>query len=78
MRDVSFSIPRGQTFSIVGESGSGKSTTARMISRLEAASSGSVLFDGVELTALQGSRCGSCGRASSWSTRTPTARSTRA
>jgi peptide/nickel transport system ATP-binding protein len=54
VRDVSFSIPRGQTFSIVGESGSGKSTTARMISRLETASSGSVLFDGVELTKLAG------------------------
>ncbi|MBO1078073.1 dipeptide ABC transporter ATP-binding protein [Roseomonas haemaphysalidis] len=54
VRDVSFSIPRGQTFSIVGESGSGKSTTARMISRLETATRGSVLFDGVELTALQG------------------------
>jgi peptide/nickel transport system ATP-binding protein len=54
VRDVSFSIPRGQTFSIVGESGSGKSTTARMISRLETATSGSVLFDGAELTMLAG------------------------
>ena len=54
VRDVSFSIPRGQTFSVVGESGSGKSTTARMISRLETATAGSVLFDEVELTNLQG------------------------
>jgi peptide/nickel transport system ATP-binding protein len=54
VQDVSFSIPRGQTFSIVGESGSGKSTTARIISRLETATSGSVRFDGVELTKLSG------------------------
>ncbi|MFC3126074.1 dipeptide ABC transporter ATP-binding protein [Pseudoroseomonas globiformis] len=54
VQDVSFSIPRGQTFSIVGESGSGKSTTARMISRLETASAGRVLFDGVDITALSG------------------------
>jgi peptide/nickel transport system ATP-binding protein len=54
VQNVSFSIPRGQTFSIVGESGSGKSTTARMISRLETASSGSVLFDGLDLTKLAG------------------------
>jgi peptide/nickel transport system ATP-binding protein len=56
VQDVSFSIPRGQTFSIVGESGSGKSTTARIISRLETATSGSVRFDGVDLTKLSGEK----------------------
>ena len=56
VQEVSFSIPRGQTFSIVGESGSGKSTTARMISRLETASAGRILFDGEDITDLAGEK----------------------
>jgi oligopeptide/dipeptide ABC transporter ATP-binding protein len=49
---VSFSIDRGEALSIVGESGCGKSTTARCVTRLIEPSSGSVKFDGVELTTL--------------------------
>lgn len=52
--NVSFDLPRGQTFSLVGESGSGKSTTARIAARLETASSGTVDFDGTTITALRG------------------------
>ncbi len=52
--DVSFEVPRGQTFSLVGESGSGKSTTARIVARLETASSGSVDFEGAPITDLRG------------------------
>lgn len=52
--DVSFAIPRGSTFSIVGESGSGKTTTARMVARITAADSGSIRFDGDDVTALAG------------------------
>ncbi len=51
---VSFSIPAGTTFGLVGESGSGKSTTARIVSRLLDADSGSVLLDGQELLGLRG------------------------
>jgi peptide/nickel transport system ATP-binding protein len=51
---VSFSIPRGSTFSIVGESGSGKTTTARMVARIAAADSGSIRFDGHDITGLKG------------------------
>lgn len=54
VNDVSFAIPRGKTFAIVGESGSGKSTTARMILRLEDATSGSVEFMGQDITSLRG------------------------
>lgn len=50
---VSFSIRRGTTVSIVGESGSGKSTTANMVLGLEDATSGAILFDGTDLTALR-------------------------
>ncbi len=52
VRDVSFTIPRGRTVSLVGESGSGKSTTANIVLGLEAATAGSVLFDGVDIAPL--------------------------
>ncbi|MFV0373201.1 dipeptide ABC transporter ATP-binding protein [Microbacterium sp.] len=52
--EVSFEVPRGTTFAIVGESGSGKSTTARMIARIIDADSGSVRFDGADITGLRG------------------------
>ena len=47
---VSLSIRRGQTVGLVGESGSGKSTLARLILRLITATSGTVTFDGLEVT----------------------------
>jgi len=43
---VSFSVDKGKTLGIVGESGCGKSTTARLIARLIAPDSGSMVFDG--------------------------------
>jgi peptide/nickel transport system ATP-binding protein/oligopeptide transport system ATP-binding protein len=49
---VSFTISEGETLGLVGESGCGKSTTGRAILQLVAPTSGSVKFDGVELTAL--------------------------
>ena len=51
---VSFSISKGETLGLVGESGCGKSTTGRAVLQLLAPTSGSVKFDGVELTALNG------------------------
>lgn len=50
--DVSFTIERGKTLGIVGESGCGKSTTGRTIMRLIEPTSGSVFFDGVDLSEL--------------------------
>jgi oligopeptide transport system ATP-binding protein len=49
---VSFSIRRGETLGLVGESGCGKTTTGRCILQLETPTSGSVCFEGQELTTL--------------------------
>jgi oligopeptide transport system ATP-binding protein len=49
---VSFDVMPGGTLGLVGESGSGKSTVARTIVGLEQARSGSIVFDGQELTSL--------------------------
>jgi peptide/nickel transport system ATP-binding protein len=51
---VSFSIRRGETFALVGESGSGKSTTARLVLRLADPTSGTVEFDGADITRVRG------------------------
>jgi len=49
VEDVSFSINKGQTFSLVGESGCGKTTIARSILRLEESVSGEVWIEGVDI-----------------------------
>jgi oligopeptide transport system ATP-binding protein len=49
---VSFDLRRGETLGLVGESGCGKSTTGRTILQLYKPTSGSVLFDGVDLVKL--------------------------
>ncbi len=52
LRDISFDIGKGEVVGLVGESGSGKTTIGRSILRLVEPSSGSVRFDGTEMTKL--------------------------
>ncbi len=50
--DVSLQINQGEIFGIIGLSGAGKSTLIRCINRLEQPTSGSILLEGKEITAL--------------------------
>ena len=52
--NVSFEIPSGQMVGIIGRSGAGKSTLLRMINRLAEPTSGSIFFDGQEVSSLNG------------------------
>ena len=50
--DVSFTLSRGETLGVVGESGCGKSTMARCIMRLLDPTSGSITFEGRDISTL--------------------------
>lgn len=48
LKDVSFSVPKGEYVAVVGESGSGKSTLLNMIGALDTPTTGKVLIDGTD------------------------------
>jgi peptide/nickel transport system ATP-binding protein len=51
---VSFSVKRGETFSLVGESGCGRTTVARCVVGLYRPTAGNIVFDGVDLAGGKG------------------------
>ena len=52
--DVSLDVCQGETLALVGESGSGKSTTARLVARLMDVTSGTVEFQGQDVSTIKG------------------------
>ncbi len=54
LRNIDISIERGEIFGIIGLSGAGKSTLIRCINLLERPTSGRVVVDGEDLTAMSG------------------------
>lgn len=52
LRDIDFTLNKGETAAIVGASGSGKSTLLSIVAGLDTPSSGTVHIDGVDLFAL--------------------------
>lgn len=56
LKDVSFTLPKGEFAAVVGESGSGKSTLLNCIGGLDTPTSGKVLLDGLDLFSLDENR----------------------
>ncbi len=54
LKEVSFSVPKGEFVSIVGESGSGKSTLLNMLGALDSPTSGRVWIDGKDIFSMKG------------------------
>jgi phosphonate transport system ATP-binding protein len=54
LKDISFSVPKGEFLVVIGLSGSGKSTMLRTFNRLHDVTSGEIIFNGVDTTKLSG------------------------
>ena len=56
LKDVSFTVPKGEFLSVIGESGSGKSTLLNIIGGLDKPSSGKVFIDGKDIFEMDDDR----------------------
>ncbi|MBO1265141.1 ABC transporter ATP-binding protein [Proteiniclasticum sp. SCR006] len=54
VNEVSFTVPRGQTFAVIGESGSGKTTMAKMLMKFEDLTGGLIRVDGQDISKIKG------------------------
>ena len=54
LKDVSFSVPKGEFVAVVGESGSGKSTVAKMITHLTEPTAGEIFLMEKDITHARG------------------------
>ncbi|MFN4271783.1 MAG: phosphonate ABC transporter ATP-binding protein [Aliihoeflea sp.] len=52
--EVNIEIPEGQMVGVIGRSGAGKSTLLRMVNRLNEPTSGKIIYEGRDITALKG------------------------
>ena len=50
LRDISFSVNKGDVISIIGSSGSGKSTMLRCVNLLEEPTGGKIIFEGKDIS----------------------------
>ena len=50
VKNASFDIYKGETFSLVGESGSGKTTIGRAVIRVNPCAAGEILYKGVRIS----------------------------
>ena len=61
LSDVSFDLESGEFVAVMGESGSGKTTLLNILAALDRPTSGQVLLNGQDLTAIPEGRHGSSG-----------------
>jgi len=53
LKDVSFSVGKGEIYGIIGKSGAGKSTLLKSLNLIETPESGSIIIDGVDITTIK-------------------------
>ena len=59
--DVSFEVKAGEVYTIIGPNGAGKTTLFNLIGRIYSPSSGQIVFDGKDITALPAHRVANLG-----------------
>ena len=70
LKDIDFTVKKGDVISIIGASGSGKSTMLRCINLLENPTGGSILYHGGRISPIRKCQCRHTGRRWAWCSRT--------